>query len=382
MTRFTAPSSTAPPRLFRLLTLSVLLGLLAAAPAALSQPAVEPEAETPAGRFDEQIEVVEVQLDVLATDRKGRVVSDLGRDDFIVEEEGRPVEITSLSFYTTRYEDADLTAVDAIPASRYFIFFFEDQRQVATPDNGLLRKQLEATRQSRQWVEREMQPSDWVAVVCYDAMLDVHQDFTQDKVALLNAIEEFAEGREAAFVRPSRRAHQAARGPSLLRDLPYDQALRRRSFNVYDAIGTLADASASIIGRKNLILFTVGFGRAATLRPGSPDPRYYPDLEQTLNDQNVAVYPIDLLQGSFDPQAEFMYQLATDTGGYFHSTFTNFMTPLRQISRETTGYYLLSYRSQYQAGEHGYREVKVKARNRKIRVRARTGYRYGAETPR
>ncbi len=60
-------------------------------------------AEEPALEFEGLIEVSEVLLDVAATDVYGESVTGLDTDDFVVEEDGKPVRLTSVSYYTTRY---------------------------------------------------------------------------------------------------------------------------------------------------------------------------------------------------------------------------------------------------------------------------------------
>ena len=131
------------------------------------------------------------------------------------------------------------------------------------------------------------------------------------------------------------------------------------------------------------MLFTTGFG---DFRPGFGtalgDPRYYPPMEQALNDHNVAVYAIDLTpHGTVHVQSSFLSQLATDTGGYYYENFVSYLTPLKEISKENRSYYLLSYQSEHPAAEAGFQKVEVKARDRALKVRARKGYRYGVEEP-
>ncbi len=126
-------------------------------------------------------------------------------------------------------------------------------------------------------------------------------------------------------------------------------------------------------------MFTIGFGE---IQRGLPfargDRRYYPPMEQALNDANVAVYTIDLTPPELEPfQREFMSQLAADTGGYYHGLVVNFKTPLEEIAAENVGYYVLSYQSEHPAEKSGYQQVKVKARDKSLKVRARKGYLYG-----
>lgn len=338
----------------------------------------------PAARFGEKIDVVEVLLDVLATDRKGNVVPGLGVDDFIVIEDGKRIEPASVSFYTTRYgisEPGD--GVQEIPASRFLIFFFQDQTRTSNSIGRLVRQQFQAGRDSHEWVRDEMLPSDWVAVVGYDHKLIVYQDFTQDRDSILFAIQQATQGKDPGIRRPSERRRQARDPFSLLRRLPDDIELRKRTTNMYDALRIVAEATGDVVGRKNLLLFTIGFGELESISyDARPDQRYYPALEQALNAHNVAVYPIDLMPAGINHrQHGFLNQLARDSGGYYYQNLVNFETALKRISQENGGYYLLSYRTEVPAGERGYREVKVKTRAKKVHVRARRGFRYGDLAP-
>jgi VWFA-related protein len=406
----TTPPPPRPPRaraLAALLALPLLAlaaagglaGAQQAPPAAPEAPAPPvppapppPPGEPPAGEFGEELVVTEVFLDVLALDRRGEVVPGLGAEDFVVRQDGRAVEITSATFYTTRYEDLERSgtqppregaaaAPEQVPAARYLIFFFHDQTLAVEDQGELTRSRLEAARYARQWVRQEMRPADWIAVLRYDHDLTVHADFTQDQAPLDAAIEEAVVGREPEAMRPSVRGRRAqSGGPSLFRELPDSFRMNRATELPYDAIRLVAEAAGSIIGRKNLLLFSLGFGQSGSAFR-SPDPRYYPEMEEALNANNVAVYPIDLAGGSVDsPQTAFLSRLADDTGGELFKTFHSFLTPLRKVSEQTTGYYLLTFRAEHPAGEAGYQRIEVDAKPPGVRVRSRRGYRYGPES--
>ena len=347
-----------------------------------------PAQEEPAAEFGETVEVIEVLVDVLATDRKGRVITGLTAEDFLIEEHGEPREVTSATFYTTRYEDLPAEVADTpppagfppahLPASRYFVLFFHDQTLESTDRSFLTATRLRVAREAKAWIESQMAPSDWMAVVRFDHSLTVHTDFTQDRLAIVEAIEGASLNKRSSALRPSLRARREARpGPSLTAGLPNSWEIEKASLRVEDAVRIVAQAARPIIGRKNLVLFTLGFGRAESVL-GNPDERYYPPMTAALNDSNMAVYPIDLNgAGNQTPQNNFLSLLADDTGGTYFNTFNRFGDVLRDISRYNTGYYLLSFKSEVPGGEQGYRSFRVKARDRKVRVRARRGYRYG-----
>lgn len=323
-------------------------------------------------RFDEMVEVSEVMLDVLATDADGALVKGLGKDDFIIEEDGQAVTITSVDFYSTRYDESSVET-DEIPWSRYFIAFFDDQRRFNRYGNLEIRQQIRASSHARRWVREEMQASDWMAVVRYDGRLKIYQDFSQDRDALEEALGRAAVGRDPS---PQRQSQTGL--VSLLKRLPEPQT-RDGKENIYQSIARLAEASGFIVGRKNLLLFTLGFGiedRAS--RKTQPDERFYPRMEAMLNDHNVAVYPIDVTPaGKGARQRDFLQRLADDTGGFYDENFVGFLAPIKDVAEDNHGYYLLSYQSPRPSGDIGYQRLEVKSRRPDIAVRARRGYRYG-----
>lgn len=357
--------------------------LFAAIGAGAQAPPPGTPAEVPA--FGEQIDVTEVLLDIVAVDKKGRPVEGLGPDDFQVEENGQPVNLTGVSFYSTRYAQPatgaaasshSAAAGSELPASRYFIFFFHDQRRNAGPGNQLMQQQLDAGRKSRAWIEHTMGPSDWAAVLSYDVRLNIHQDFTQNREALEQAIEQATVGSHDPGIRtPRQRRRAIADGPSIFRNLPSGPTLEKQTARIYDGLRVAAEATGYLVGRKNLLLFSIGFGRLDGTPFARPDPRYYPALEHALNANNVAVYPLDLTPNGIDHiQENFLNQLAADSGGYYFRNFVSFAVPLARIARENTGYYLLSYSTpRARDAAHSYRTIKVRTTRPKVTLRAPRG---------
>jgi len=371
-------------QLFRPAALLVAAAL-SLVPAVLAQdrPQGQPQ-DKPQGEFGEKLNVHEVLLDVLVTDAKGHVIVGLGKDDFVVREDGKPVNVTGVSFYSNRnlVEPAAAAAKKGLkaaeaPEDRYFVLLFDDQKNNAVDAPELLTQQMQAVQRARDWVSRDLLPNDWVAVVSYDQKLKVQQDFTHDRKALAAAISDAMRGADHESNWPSR-VPQAGSGPSLIAGLPRGNALRDKTTTIYDALDVLAASAGKITGRKNLLLFSNGFGQINSIGQYVPDQRYYPPMVHALNDNNVAVYPIDLVpEGTQHTLTDAMNQLASDTGGRYFFNFTNFITPLKQVAQENSGYYLLSYSTERPSGQTGYQEVEVKAANPEFKIRARKGYAYG-----
>ena len=368
------------PPLAAVLLAGVVAGFAAAGAAPAQAP---PAAQQP--EFGEKIQVSEVLIDALVTDASGDVVLGLGKNEFIVEEDGKPVTVNDVAFYSNRrFLDASDrakalgVAPGEVPADRYFVLFFDDPRTVLP---RLAVQQLDAGRRAEQWARTELLPNDYVAVAGYNFRLKVYSDFSSDPEKVVAGIENAMVGKEIDDY-GARPAGDSA--PSLLAGLPASKdAIRDGSTRIYGALELVARAVAPIRGRKNLALFSLGFGEVDSFGLYVPDPRYYPPMVHQLNDDNVAVYAIDLIPTALGgpPLGRFLgsslNDLAVDTGGRYYYTFVNFVTPLEQMSDDTNGYYLLSYTSEHPVGKSGYQKVKVRTVNPEFRVHARRGYIYG-----
>jgi VWFA-related protein len=374
------------------LSLAAALLALPLAPLAAQQ-AEEPPLIAP---FGAEILVNEVLLDVLVTDKKGAVILGLGPQDFKVTVDGKPMEVTSAQFYSHRVpmaiappsaaaaappQDgaAPPVAKPAITADRYFVFFFDDQRYRGADAPDLLNRQVGAGRDVKKFLRESRNPSDWVAVVAYDHRLRLVTDFTRDLATLEHAVDLATLGRPDRGNWPSRRTVDPDT-PSLGRGLPAGDELRDQTRTVYEGITLVAEAAGRFPGRKNLLLFTQGFGQMNRFRQYEPDPKYYEPMSESLNDSNTAVYTFDLTRpGTHHPFADAMNHVATDTGGRYYSDVYDFGPPLDLVQKETSGYYLVAFSTTHPKGLRGFQPVEVRLANPELRVTARRGYRYGED---
>jgi len=309
---------------------------------------------------------------VLVTDAAGNVILGLTPGDFEVREDGKPVAVTGRRSTTTgatlRRRAASGVAVGEVPEDRYFVFLLQDQRRDAGDRFGILRRQLDALRQARRWVQEEM-------------------------------LRRLGGGRHVRRQAPAvRRLHhdrQGTRGPSrrggartgpeldwrVARGASDGPSLRARLRAVTSCgtgrQGSRADRSARrsagpIAGRKNLILFSTGFGDVNSW-DSTTRPALLPGDAAQPERNNVRSIPSSCRSRSQAPAGRFAQSPGWETGGRFLYNFVSF-SRLAADLQENNGYYLLSFHSESGAEPGAYRRVTVKARNPEFRVRTR-GYR-------
>jgi len=344
---------------------SLIAFLLLLPPAALGQQ--EP--------FRERLEVSAVLVDVTVTDKRGNQILGLTKDDFIVTEDGAEQTIDSLDYFTNRRlltgtEESAGFKVEKIRPERYFILMLHKPGSAR-----FMSEVLEARSAATDFVNKEMLPTDLVAVVSYDIRLRIFSDFTSDKKQLRDALRE-AGSFSRGITRPGA---AAAEGPSILRNLDLAEMINDTS-RIYDAIRLLANSVRGIPARKVLVLFSPGIGEPSDFSPTIPENeefRFRP-MMSALNRANVTVFAMPLPKGRGPHATESnLYRMAQETGGEYFRNVVNYASPLRRVENLSSGYYLLTYSAKKPVGASGFQRIQIRLRNPEFRVRAREGYGYG-----
>lgn len=326
-----------------------------------------------AQQYQERVDVDLVLVDVTVTDRRGNQILGLGPDDFIVKENGVAQTLESVDYFTNRRlltspEEKAAFKVERVREERYFILFFdEDMREDG--QNRLRRAQRDAI----EFVRERMKPEDRVAVAGYDARLIVYSDFTSDRTILEKALAEIPRFSQGLTSVP-----EYAGETSIMRNIETD-AMIKETGRVYDAVKMLAEAIRPIQARKVLALFSGGIGEPSSFHPQVPENEefFYQPMIRALNASNVTVHAIALLEDrTFSAREQTLARIASETGGKYYTSVVNFGGPLSRIEKESSGYYLLTYRIRKPDGEHGYQKIDVALKNPEFRVRARDGYVY------
>lgn len=167
------------PLKLRLLFISLLM--LASVNAIAAKP---PAVQAPPS-FGAAVEVNVVNVDVYATDESGNRVTDLRKGDFQLFEDGKPVEISNFEAINglPGVAPAPSPAASSPENSWNLIIFFDNFN--LSPGS-----RTRAVRQLREFLVRELVPSDRVALVTQDLSLKIRLPFSGDQASLLRALDE------------------------------------------------------------------------------------------------------------------------------------------------------------------------------------------------
>ena len=181
-----------------------------------------------------KVDVPLVNLDVLVTTKDGQFIPGLKKENFRIFEDGRPQPISNFN-----QSAAPITAVMLIEYAIHKLRYMYGRAQRVL--------QLCALR---------LKPDDWIAVVSYDMKPQILTDFTQDKRAVLGAL-------------------------NMLRIPGFSER------NLFDALYDTIDRLERIEGRKYIILISTGRDTFSKL-----------NLDQILkklkNTQNITIYAISV----------------------------------------------------------------------------------------
>lgn len=325
-------------------------------------------------QVSERVDVNLVLIDATVTDKGGHHILGLDKDDFIVTENGKPVAVDSVDYFTNRQaldqrEDKAAYKSDRVRDDRYFIFFFDK------PEGDALWDQLTRARlATAKFIDQRMKPGDMAAVVGHDVRLKVYSDFTDNKKQLKAAIDSAAThalGLSGATGTPDL--------PSIMRNIDKGRMMNKTG-NVYEALEVLADATRPIRARKELVLFTQGIMANDEQARGGVllnESRFYRPMIEALNGANVTVYPTNITLDALEVSHQTLTRIANQTGGEYFRLNVGFDNPLKKVEGETSGYYLITYHAPHAPGERGFQKVSVAIKNPEFKVKSREGYSFG-----
>jgi VWFA-related protein len=367
---------------------------------------------TPQGGFTLKTNADLVLTNVVVRDAKtGELVKDLKQSDFKIYENGKEQQISAFDFESVDMaaplNEATVSGLAAGPAAN------GNKAVVATPDQlrnhrlivmffDLTSMQLEDLERSvdaaQAFLKTKMESADLVALVSLGDTLNVDQDFTADKNALINEVgayngtqgQGFAEGANAN-TNQVEDATSYTPDEGEYNDLNTDRELF--------ALRAIAQSLAKINEKKSLLYFSGGISRDGIENEAS--------LRAAINAavrSDLAIYSVDTRglqavgplgdastgslrgQGAFNGSGllnnmnqnfntqEVMATLASDTGGKAFLDSNDFAPAFAQVQKDTSAYYSVGFQSSNPARDGKYRKLTIKVGRPGIKLDYRPGY--------
>lgn len=355
-----------------------------------------------------------VLTDVVVRDKTGRVVTGLRQSDFGVWENGKPQHILSLDF-----ENVDNLARQEEMVSGHAtanapqVQLFSNNRQV---NDAVLRNrrlivmmfdlssmQVEdldrAVSAARNYVQKQMQPADLVALVSLGTSLSLDQDFTADKSLILRQLNRY-NGNEGQGM-----AAGSAGTTNGTDDLSDSYTPDENEYNYVNtdiklyAIETVSKALQHIPQKKSLLFFSGGLTRTGIENQASLNAAINASVRSNLAIYTVDVRGLEALPPVGDAQTaslrgnaaysgvavanqfntnyssqETLSALSTDTGGKAFFDTNDFAPAFQRIQSDSAAYYEIAFRATDRSRDGKFRRLTIRVKRRGVKLEYRHGY--------
>ena len=387
------------------------MGAAAQTPAQ-AQPQAQAQ-QTGEGTFRLSVNANIVLTNVIVRDKKtGAVVKGLKESDFTVLEDKKPQHLISFD-----YQNVDEAAVlaekttaggkasvadllernfsadpKALKDHRLIVIFFD----LSSMQDEDIDRAVDA---ADDYVNKQMQPADLVALVSMSTGLTMDQDFTSDKAALLRGLAKYNGTDETGFANGATDSTDGASDDTTAfaaDDTEYNSLNTDRELL---AIRAISKSLERVDQRKSMLYFSGGITRNGIENQAS--------LRAATNEAakaNLAIYSVDTrglqalppvgdaskgslrgnsaysgsaataqLSANFGSQ-ETLSTLSTDTGGKAFFDSNDFAPAFQQVQHDTEAYYILGFRSTNQKRDGSFRHLTIKVDRNDVKIEYRPGY--------
>jgi len=266
-----------------------------------------------------------VRVDVVVRDKNGNVVKGLASADFVVQEDGKPQQITSFSFeeiatdampaMTPAPEVLSLEQLQTAAAQRTVVVAptkpaaAPAAQPAPAPENetkdvagrrliillfdtsSMQPEEVDrAVKSAGKYIDDQMSAADMVALTAVSQTLTILHDFTADREVLKTSLAGFDATSGTGFEQPVAADLSDVTADTDPADLPLDDT----EFGIFNndrrlrAMRVLCEAMSSIEQKKALLYFSSGMSRS-----GSDNEVELRAVTNTCNKANTSIYPVD-----------------------------------------------------------------------------------------
>ena len=356
-----------------------------------------------------EVSVVLKLIQVYVTDKDGKPVLDLTKDDFILMDDGKAQILTEFEKHVFSLPSAEAPAGEKLAAtplpeksqllSRKVFLFFDFGH--SSPEAVI--KVREA---ALHFLATGLMPADQVAMVSYAELtrLKIHEWLTSEQAKVRKLVEGIGLHDSLGSLEDKEEVYRREKEGAELRRLEFEgfaDASDGRVANMSSAfsgggakpqvkqsaawiqsrtyinrLAALAQALRYEPGRKIIVLFSSGIAETL-LKKDHALRRDYEELCAQLATSNAVVYPIDMAPPSATSLGEMspstLIRMASVTGGRFMGNVFNYTEHFKKLQTLTAYYYVLGY-SVDEQWDGRYRKIKVSVRRPGCEVHTQAGY--------
>ena len=367
-----------------------LIVLLAGAAVTAGQapaPAAQPPASQQQPTFKVRVDYVEV--DAVVTDRQGRIVRDLKKEDFQVLEDGKSQAITNFTMvdipvdkdnkplFATAPIEPDVKTNEKPFDGRVYVMVVDDL-------HTRFGRSARVKGAAKQFIERRLGANDLMAVVHTAGPSAANQEFTNNRKLLLAAVDKTSGRKLDSATANKTNEYNRTSATRQQGDALNDPDDMERGFNARTTLDTLRNVAewfGSVHGRRKAILFVSegidydiydvisqngsNHQSASTVMEATRDailaatrsnvaiygidPRGLTDLgDETIE---IGAFPDDIslgvglgsLNSELRLSQDSLRTLSEETGGFAVVNKNDFATAFQRIVEDNSSYYVLAY---------------------------------------
>ncbi len=287
-----------------------------------------------------KVDVNIVNLMCSVRDSRGALVANLGKDDFLVSEDGKPQEIR----YFERETDLPLTLGLLVDVSASQKTLIETERRAADA-----------------FFANVLRAKDMAFLMSFGAEAELLQDYTGSLVLLRKGLDEL----------------KLSTPPMSPTSSPVPTVYKPRGTILFDAVYLAAtEKLRSEVGRKAVVVITDGVDTGSRVKLA--------EAIEAAQKADIIIYSIYYVDpraygGSgfgYAPGNGDLRRMSEETGGRLFEVNrrVSLEDVFRQIQEEMRSQYAIGYVSTNSSADGSYRRVDVRARPKGLKVQARKGY--------
>ncbi|UCE22403.1 MAG: VWA domain-containing protein [Candidatus Aminicenantes bacterium] len=338
--------------------------------------------------FQYEVTVVLKLVQVFVTDKEGKPVTDLNKDDFILYDNGKLQKITDFEKHLLVkpkkpvppekkveevIEETQLPPAREVQTrmNRKFILLLDI-------DRNSVRGVTKSKNAALHFIDSQVQPDDEVGVFSYSHMtgLVVHEYLTTDHEKVKDAIKRIkgVPGLEGGFSmdegipRFESQAESSLTQQFVRSGSPTD--IMEKTTNFINNLKDLAKVLRYIPGYKNIIFFSGGIPSSVLFSPDQTIRENYEDMSKELATASSPVYTVNTLGPEYDQS---LGMLSNISGGKYMHIVDYYDQVATQIQNVTSNYYVLGYYID-ETWDGKFHEIKVQVKRKGYEVQAQSGY--------